>query len=259
MPKATKATESKSEPAQEVAKSEQEVKKTKKVSTKQVQSTTASKPEPEPEPETKPETKNKSKGNKEQKVSKSEKSEKSKSVKQVQETVVVQETPEVVHTEQSTEVLDTTSELKFASQYVLIHGEVNAMRKQIGNLSVTLRKLESAYNADIKKVRKTKQKRNAPHKATGFAKPKAVPEKLAKFIGVNPGTELTGPQVTKKVWSQLKEKGLTYENDKRVFRTNAEVSELFNVPKSVNKSVDHKDKAGFNFCNLQKFIANALR
>lgn len=152
-----------------------------------------------------------------------------------------------------------SSELRFGSQFSLLQEEMKAIGKKLGNVSMSLKKLESAYNADIKKVKKTKQKRNGSHVATGFAVAKPVPEKLAKFIGVNPGTELTGPEVTKKVWSQLKEKGLTYEKDKRVFRTNAEVSELFNVPKSVNKSVDHKDKAGFNFCNLQTFIANALK
>ena len=105
---------------------------------------------------------------------------------------------------------------------------------------------------------KHKQKRNGPHAPTGFAKPQPVPDKLAKFIGVKSGTELTGPTITSKVWTQLKERGLTYEKDRRVFRTDKEVSELFNVPSSVNKSQDHRDKKGFNFCNLQTYIANAL-
>ena len=151
------------------------------------------------------------------------------------------------------------NDMKFFKELSSVQSELNTMRKQFGNLSVTLKKLESAYNADVKKIKKTKPKRNAPHKLTGFAKPKPVPDKLAKFIGVNAGTELAGPAVTKLVWAQLKEKGLTYEGDKRVFRTNPEISELFNVPKSVNKSTDHKDKTGFNFCNLQKYIANAMR
>lgn len=175
---------------------------------------------------------------------------------QTQETLNKNDTKEQ---EKNTNDQTNTSELRFSQQYTAIQEEIKFMREKLGGLTISLRKLESAYNADIKKVKKTKQKRNFPHKATGFAKAKPVPEKLAKFIGVNPGTELTGPQVTKKVWSQLKEKGLTYDKDKRVFRTNAEVSELFNVPKSVNKSTDHKDKMGFNFCNLQKFIANALK
>lgn len=160
---------------------------------------------------------------------------------------------------QNTILTSGPTELKFTTQFSALQEEVRTITKTLHGISSNLRKLESAYNSDIKKIRKTRPKRNVPHKATGFAKPKPVPEKLAKFIGVDPGTELTGPQVTKKVWSQLKEKGLTYEKDMRVFRTNAEVSKLFNVPKSVNESTYHKDKAGFNFCNLQKFIANASK
>jgi len=60
------------------------------------------------------------------------------------------------------------------------------------------------------------------------------------------------------VWDQLKQRELFYEKDKRVFRTNKEVSELFGVNKSVNNSTDHRDKEGFNFCNLQSYIKNAL-
>jgi hypothetical protein len=43
-----------------------------------------------------------------------------------------------------------------------------------------------------------------------------------------------------------------------VFRTNKEVSELFNIPMSVNESINYRDEKGFNFCNLQKYIKNAL-
>jgi hypothetical protein len=150
------------------------------------------------------------------------------------------------------------SPLKFDPQLTVIQEEIKSIREKFQTLNSNLKKLESAYRYDIKKVRKHKQKRNGPHTPTGFAKPQPVPDKLAKFIGVKSGTELTGPTITSKVWTQLKERGLTYEKDKRVFRTDKEVSELFNVPSSVNKSQDHRDKKGFNFCNLQTYIANAL-
>jgi len=69
---------------------------------------------------------------------------------------------------------------------------------------------------------------------------------------------MSGPQITSKVWGQLKERELTYTEDKRVFRTNDEISKIFGVPKSVNKSTTHNDPNGFNFCNLQRYIAHAL-
>jgi hypothetical protein len=197
------------------------------------------------------------KANETKSSSKKQKSFVNKKSKNVAEAVPVVESS--VSPQQVPPLDGESNEMKFFKELCLVQNEVNAMRKQFGSLSVTLKKLEAAYNSDVKKIKKTKPKRNVPHKLTGFAKPKPVPDKLAKFIGVSAGTELAGPAVTKLVWAQLKEKGLTYEEDKRVFRTNPEISELFNVPKSVNKSTDHKDKAGFNFCNLQKYIANAMR
>lgn len=147
---------------------------------------------------------------------------------------------------------------KFAEQFTAMQEQYKTLKEGLQLLGGALKKMESAYNHDIKKTKKHKQKRNGPHKPTGFAKPQKVPSKLAKFIGVEAGDELTGPDITSKVWDQIKKRNLTYDKDKRVFRTNKEVSELFDVPKTVNNSTNHRDEKGFNFCNLQKYIKNAL-
>lgn len=167
--------------------------------------------------------------------------------------------PEPVQTQVASQSTEAQSESKFDSLFKEIQSELKEIRDRQSTLTLSLRKLESAHRAEIKSVRKHKQKRNGQHKPTGFAKPQVVPEKLAKFIGVKSGAELTGPEITSKVWKQLKDRNLTYEKDKRVFRTNKEVTALFNVPASVNNSVDHRDENGFNFCNLQTFIAHALK
>lgn len=181
----------------------------------------------------------------EKSVSKESKTEKKSSKSKVEEKVEqkVEEKGEV--------------QMKFLEQFALLQEEFKRLKECLQNAGSTLKKLESTYTHDIKKTKKHKQKRNGPHKPTGFAKPQVVPDKLAKFIGVKSGTQLTGPDVTSRVWKQLKEKNLTFEDDNRVFRTNKEVSEIFSVPQSVNKSTNHKDKNGFNFCNLQKYIKNA--
>jgi chromatin remodeling complex protein RSC6 len=149
-------------------------------------------------------------------------------------------------------------QLKFAEQFTAMQEQYKTLKEGLQLLGGALKKMEAAYNHDIKKTKKHKQKRNGPHKPTGFAKPQKVPSKLAKFIGVEAGDELTGPDITSKVWDQIKKRNLTYDKDKRVFRTNKEVSELFDVPKTVNNSTNHRDEKGFNFCNLQKYIKNAL-
>ena len=150
-------------------------------------------------------------------------------------------------------------DFKFENQYKSVLDLLKTSKEQYHKLSSEVKKLELFYYHDVKKVKKQKPKRNGNHKPTGFAKPQAVPFKLAKFIGVESGTELTGPEITKKVWAQMRAKNLIYDKDKRVFRTNKEITDVFGVPESVNTSVVHDDKNGFNFCNLQRFIAAALK
>ena len=168
---------------------------------------------------------------------------------------VVEEVEEVE--QQETQVAE--SESKFETLFKGLQAELKEIRDRQSGVALSLKKLESAHRAEIKAVRKHKQKRNGTHKPTGFAKPQVVPEKLAKFIGVPKNQELTGPEITSAVWAQMKKRNLTYEKDKRVFRTNPEVTKLFGVTASVNESTDHKDKNGFNFCNLQTYIAKALK
>ena len=151
------------------------------------------------------------------------------------------------------------TELKFIAQYQTVTDLLKKFKEQYQMLSTEVKKLESSYTYDVKKVKKQKHKRTGDYKPTGFTKPQVVSSKLAKFIGEKSGIELTGPQITKKVWEQLRTRNLFYEKDKRVFRTNDEVSAIFGVPDSVNKSISHRDEHGFNFCNLQKYIANALK
>jgi len=150
-------------------------------------------------------------------------------------------------------------ELRFGSQCVALKKEVGIMSDKLKDMKSFLKKLESAYKHDVKKVAKTKRKRKGNTKPTGFIKTTPVPAKLAKFLDIESGTELSGPEVTSLVWKALEAKGLQYKNDRRVFRTNTEVTDVFGVDNSVNKSTTHNDKKGFNFCNIQKYISTALQ
>ena len=96
-------------------------------------------------------------------------------------------------------------------------------------------------------------------RSTGFTKSVPVPRKLAKFLEIPEGTQLNGPEITKLVFDALKAKNLISKDDGRVFRTNKEVTDVFGVNEEANESNSHKDKYGFNFCTLQKYIANAMR
>jgi hypothetical protein len=119
-------------------------------------------------------------------------------------------------------------------------------------------------NKNTWKLKKIEKKKN--HIQTGFARLLPISKKLANFVGVEPGIELSGPAITKLVWVELKNRGLTWKGDEkkgirgdqRVLRVDNEVSKIFNIPMSVNKSTDHTNTNGFNFSNLQKYIKNAM-
>ena len=149
-------------------------------------------------------------------------------------------------------------DLKFTSQLPMCREIINDLSEKVKDFKQYMKKLESAYKQDVKKVSKTKRKRKGNNDPTGFIKTHPVPDKLAKYIGVDSGTELSGPDVTKKVWAAIKNKGLQYEKDGRVLRTNKETNDVFGLNNTVNKSTDHNDKDGFNFRNIQKYISYAL-
>lgn len=93
---------------------------------------------------------------------------------------------------------------------------------------------------------------------TGFCVLKPVSARLAHWLNIDSNSMLTGPRVTQLVWEKLKEKNLVYESDKRVFRADHESTELFGLNiEVVNASTSHRDLEGFNFCNLQRYIAHA--
>lgn len=149
-------------------------------------------------------------------------------------------------------------ECKFKPQLDEIYDQLKTANNVIKSLVAQCKKLEVAYKHDVKRASTRKHKRNGEYKATGFAKPVAVPTQLANFLGVESGSLLTGPKITSLVWNQLRERKLVCPDDKRVFRTNADVTKVFGVPASVNACKDHDDKNGFNIQTLQTYVSKAL-
>ena len=69
---------------------------------------------------------------------------------------------------------------------------------------------------------------------------------------------MSRPEFTKNFYKTLISKNLIYEKDKRILRVDDQISKILNIPMSVNNSIDHKDKNGFNFYNVQKYIAKCF-
>ena len=117
-----------------------------------------------------------------------------------------------------------------------------------------IRDLKKQYKQEMKAAKKNSRKRKT-NKKTGFTKSEIVPPKLAKLIGVEKGTTMPRTQLTKEIYAVIKERGLYYENDKRVLRADKELKKIFHLSDDVNKSIDPHDENGFNFFNIQTYIA----
>jgi chromatin remodeling complex protein RSC6 len=117
-----------------------------------------------------------------------------------------------------------------------------------------LKKLMKQHKVDIKNSH-NKKANSGKKKQTGFTKPEVVPDNIAKLLDLDKGSSMPRTEVTKEIYKVIQSKGLHYADDKRVFRADKELKKVFNLPDSVNKSTDPKDKSGFNFYNLQSYIA----
>jgi hypothetical protein len=158
-----------------------------------------------------------------------------------------------------------SSEEKCEEQFKNIRTKINKLRSEMKDVLNETKRASELHRSAVKNAKSTKKnEKKRDHKATGFARLRPVTGKLAEFISVDSNTELSGPAITKRVWAELKNRGLTFQGDddnkkdERVLRVDNEVSKLFNVPMSVNKSTNHRDENGLNFGNLQKYIKNAM-
>lgn len=91
-----------------------------------------------------------------------------------------------------------------------------------------------------------------------FPKSKNIYGKFAKLIGVPEGTALSGPARTKKLYEILQKKNLQYSKDRRIFRVDDEISDIFDIPLSVNDSIRCDDNNGFNFAKMQFYIKKGM-
>ena len=150
-----------------------------------------------------------------------------------------------------------TSGSKFLVTLECIKKSLSDNVKELRETRNNLKKLETIYNHDVVKATKNnnKKKKARDLKPTGFGKLRTVPDKLAELVGIEKGTIMSRPEFTKKFYKLLDDRKLYYEGDRRVLRVDNEISRVLNISMDVNKSTNYKDENGFNFYNVQKFIA----
>lgn len=142
-------------------------------------------------------------------------------------------------------------------EFLKMCDSVNAhLTNTVKELREEINLLKKQYKKDI---RSTKKKKKRVTNCTGFTKAEPVPDKLVTFLGLEKGATMPRTDVTHEVYKVIKDRGLVYEKDGRVLRTDAEIRKLFNLPESVNKNKDPKNKNGFTFFTFQRYMANIYK
>lgn len=185
---------------------------------------------------------------------------KAKSVKGAKKQQTEDEAIETVEKDQSSEAESDSEDGKDKSKFDKLVEQLAETRKSITDLQKTekllIKKMSNAHKTEVKRAGNRKRKPNPD--PTGFVVQKEIGGKLADWLQVARGTMMSGPEISKAFWKRIAEEGLQYEDDKRIFRTNKEVSKIFGVSEKVNKSVDPSDKEGFNMRTYQTHITHAL-
>ena len=117
-----------------------------------------------------------------------------------------------------------------------------------------IRNLVKLHKKEMKAINKNKRNRKSKDK-TGFTKPGIVPDKLADFIGIENGTEMSRTELTGLLCKEFNRRNLYHKKDRRIIIPDNDVKLLFNLSKEADKSNNPKDKNGLNFYNLQTHIA----
>ena len=117
-----------------------------------------------------------------------------------------------------------------------------------------IKNLIKLHKKEIKLNKKTKPEK-IKREMTGFTKPTIVPDKLVKLFKLRKGCVMSRVELTKLFYKMFKEKNLYYADDKRIFRANNDIKKALNLPDRVNDSIDAHDANGFNFYNIQTYLA----
>jgi hypothetical protein len=145
------------------------------------------------------------------------------------------------------------------AQYDELLNRLEQSQEELGFLKSNLKKFYKLVEKDILKASKGRRRSNRERSPTGFGKAGVIPEGLCTLLKIDVLTEMTRPEVTKKLYEYLDAHGLRDPKDKRIIRANTELATAFGLTaeqmKSINESNDIKGNKGLNFYNIQKFVA----
>ena len=116
--------------------------------------------------------------------------------------------------------------------------------------------LDTAIKASVKSIEKKvakltkmmeksqKKRKTSQNKMSGFEKPTAISDELAKFVGQPPGTMLARTAVSKMIHEYVKTNNLQNPANRRIINPDAKLKKLLNT-----KATDE-----LSYFNLQKYL-----
>jgi chromatin remodeling complex protein RSC6 len=130
---------------------------------------------------------------------------------------------------------------KISEEHIKI---INDQNMTINNLNMTINNLNMTINDLTKKIDKKVNKRKGNHNPIGFIKRVPISDELAQFLGKESGIEMARADVTKLIWTYIKNKNLQDTYDGRIIKPDEKLGKLLNLPQ--NDEV--------TFFNLQKYM-----
>ena len=153
--------------------------------------------------------------------------------------------PEIIATPEA----PTTELTVYSDEFTHILGQLKTLQTTLKELTIYTTKLEKRVAKEQKVLHKKAQgkgkRKNAGNKSpSGFSKPGPISDELRTFLGVGKDELVARTEVTKKINTYCREKGLQDKNDKRKLLPDKTLTKLLRIGKGDE----------LTFFNLQKYM-----
>ena len=153
--------------------------------------------------------------------------------------------PEIIATPEA----PTTELTVYSDEFTHILGQLKTLQTTLKELTIYTTKLEKRVAKEQKVLHKKAQgkgkRKNAGNKSpSGFSKPGPISDELRTFLGVGKDELVARTEVTKKINTYCREKGLQDQKDKRKLLPDKTLTKLLRIGKGDE----------LTFFNLQKYM-----
>jgi chromatin remodeling complex protein RSC6 len=135
----------------------------------------------------------------------------------------------------------------YSDEFTHLLGQLRSLQTTLKELTTYTSNLEKRVAKDQKSVQKRvngKKRRVGNSSPSGFSKPSKISSELSVFLGLKADELIARTEVTKRINSYCKEKGLQDEKDRRILKAD----------KTLQKLLRLKPSDELTFFNLQKYM-----